>query len=286
MTITSLDLQLFVTAIRNCSSYDFREYSDKSLKRRLAKVLTDYKLDLQGLIMQIRSNAPFVEQVVKDITVNTTELFRDPQIWQHVKYVLLPKWKTQQTINIWHAGCSFGQEVFSMLMMLNEVGVLEKTRVYATDINSDVIAGAKKGIYKYRFNIAYLDNFDKALKENPFNYEEYFEVPYSKYFEIDQEKDAIKMNQFLVDKPTFKKHDLVHDGNIFYVKFDLIVCRNVIIYFNYDLQNKIFDLFYNNLYNNGFLWLGMHESILGPFASKFEKFGHFYQKKENLFFSS
>lgn len=286
MTITSLDLQLFVSAIRNCSTYDFREYSDKSLKRRLAKVLTDYKLDLQGLIMQMRNNPTFVEQVVKDITVNTTELFRDPHIWQHVKYVLLPKWKNQQTINIWHAGCSFGQEVFSMLILLNELDMLEKTRIFATDLNTDVIQGAKKGVYKYRFNIAYLDNFDKALKENPFNYEEYFDVPYSKYFVIDQEKDSITMNSFLTAKPTFKKHDLVNDGNIFYVKFDLIVCRNVIIYFNYDLQNKIFDLFYNNLYNNGFLWLGMHESILGPFASKFEKFGHFYQKKENMFFSS
>ena len=286
MTITSLDLQLFVNAIRNCSSYDFREYSDKSLKRRLAKVLTDYKLDLQGIISQLINNPNMVEQVVKDITVNTTELFRDPQIWQHVKYVLLPKWKNQQTINIWHAGCSSGQEVYSMLMMLNELNMIEKARIYATDLNSDVIQVAKKGIYKYRFNIAYLDNFDKALKENPFNYEEYNEVPYSKYFEIDQDKDIIKMQPFLLEKPTFKKHDLVNDGNIFYVKFDLIVCRNVIIYFNYDLQNKIFDLFYNNLYNHGFLWLGMHESILGPFATKFDKFGHFYEKKENLFFST
>ena len=286
MTITSLDLELFVTALRNYSSYDFREYSDKSLKRRLAKVLTDYKLEIQGLITQMRTDPLFIEQVVKDITVNTTELFRDPQIWQHIKYVLLPKWKNQQTINIWHAGCSYGQEVYSMLIMLNEVGMLEKARIYATDLNSDVIAGAKKGVYKYRFNIAYLDNFDKALKENPFNYEEYFDIPYSKYFEIDKEKDHIKMHQFLVDKPTFKKQDLVNDGNIFYVKFDLVICRNVIIYFNYELQNKIFDLFYNNLYNHGFLWLGMHESILGPFASKFEKFGHFYQKKENLFFAT
>lgn len=170
-----------------------------------------------------------------------------------------------------------------MLIALHEHDLLEKAKIYASDLNTDVLQIAKKGIYKYRFNIAYLDNFDKALKENPLNYEEYFDVPYSKYFEIDKEKDQIKMHPLFTEKPIFKKHDLVKEANPFYVKFDIIICRNVIIYFNYDLQNKVFDLFYNNLYPNGYLWLGMHESIMGPFASKFEKTGHFYQKKENLF---
>jgi chemotaxis protein methyltransferase CheR len=286
MTVSSLDLQYFVAAIRNNSNYDFSEYSDKSLKRRLAKVLVDNKLDLQGLLLQMKNNPAFLEKIVKDITVNTTELFRDPQIWQYLKYVLLPKIKHQPTLNIWHAGCSSGQEVYSLMIVLNELNLLEKSRIYASDINADMLNIAKKGAYRYRFNISYLDNFDKALKENPFNYDEYTEIPYNKYFEIDKEKDIIRMNPFLIEKPTYKKHDLVKDSNIFFVKFDLIVCRNVIIYFNYDLQNKVFDLFYNNLYSNGFLWLGMHESILGPFASKFEKNGHFYQKKENSFFST
>ena len=285
MTVTSLDLQHFVTSLRNFSNYDFSDYSDKSLKRRLAKVLVDYKLDIQGLISQMKNNQTFIEQVIKDITVNTTELFRDPNIWQYLKYVLLPKLKNQSAINIWHAGCSTGQEVYSLMMVLNELNLLEKTRIYATDINQDVLNTAKKGWYKYRFNISYLDNFDKALKENPFNFDEYNDIPYNKYFDIDKEKDLYKMNSLLTEKPVYKKHDLVRDGNIFYVKFDLIICRNVIIYFNYELQNKIFDLFYNNLYSNGFLWLGMHESILGPFAGKFEKNGHFYQKKDNLFFT-
>jgi chemotaxis protein methyltransferase CheR len=283
MTITSLDLQQFIAAIRNYSSYEFSEYSDKSLKRRLAKVLIDSKLDITSLLTQIRNNPQFVEQVVKRLTVNTTELFRDPHIWQYLKYMVLPKLKTQNSINIWHAGCSTGQEVYSMLITLNELNLLDKVKVYASDLNNDVLQVAKKGVYKYRFNISYLDNFDKAIKKNPYNYEEYFDIPYSKYFEIDKDKDFIKMSPFLTDRVTFKKHDLVKEGNIFYIKFDLIVCRNVIIYFNYDLQNKIFDFFYNNLYPNGYLWLGMHESIMGTYASKFEKSGHFYQKKEHPF---
>ncbi len=283
MTITSLDLEQFITAIRNYSNYDLSEYSDKSLKRRLAKVLVDYKLELSGLITQMKNNQQIVEQVVKDITVNTTELFRDPLVWQHLRYVTLPKLQNQPTINIWHAGCSTGQEVYSMLMILNELDLLNRTKLYASDINTDVLQTAKKGQYKYRFNIAYLDNFDKVMKENPFNYEQFFDIPYSKYFEIDKEKDFIKMHPFLTEKPIFKKLDLVKDCNLFYVKFDIIICRNVIIYFNYDLQNKIFDLFHNNLYNNGYLWLGMHESILGPFAPKFDKIGQVYQKKEHVF---
>jgi len=283
MTITSLDLQQFIAAIRNYSTYEFSEYSDKSLKRRLAKVLIDSKLDISGLLTQIRNNPQFLEQVVKRLTVNTTELFRDPHIWQYLKYMVLPKLKNQASINIWHAGCSTGQEVYSMLITLNELNLLDKVKVYASDLNNDVLQIAKKGVYKYRFNIAYLDNFDKAIKKNPYNYEEYFDIPYSKYFEIDKDKDTIKMNPFLTDKVTFKKHDLVKEGNIFYIKFDLIICRNVIIYFNYDLQNKIFDFFYNNLYPNGYLWLGMHESIMGTYASKFEKSGHFYLKKEHPF---
>jgi chemotaxis protein methyltransferase CheR len=280
MIITNQDLQLFINAIKASSNYDFSEYSDKSLKRRLAKVLIDYKLEINGLVQQIKTNPQFMEQVVKDITVNTTELFRDPNIWQILKYNILPKFATQQNINIWHAGCSTGQEVYSLLILLNELNLFERAKVYGTDINNDVLQIAKKGTYKYRFNINYLDNFDKSIKENPYNYEEYNDIPYEKYFTIDKSKDTIKMNQFLLDKPVFKKHDLVKEGNIFYVKFDLILCRNVIIYFNYELQNKIFELFYNNLYPHGFLLLGMHESILGPFASRFEKIGQFYQKKE------
>ncbi len=159
MTITSLDLQQFITAVKNYSSYDFSDYSDKSLKRRLTKVLVDYKLDIQGLINQMRNNIPFLEQVVKDITVNTTELFRDPHIWQHIKHVLLPKLKTQPTINIWHAGCSTGQEVYSLLIVLHEQNMLDRTKVYASDLNTDVLQIAKKGVYKYRFNISYLDNY-------------------------------------------------------------------------------------------------------------------------------
>ncbi len=279
MIITDQDLQYFVSALKNSSKYDFSEYSDKSLKRRLQKVLEDFNLDITGLISALRNDSDFSEKIVKEITVNTTELFRDPQVWHTLRSRILPRFKNNKTINIWHAGCSTGQEVYSMMILLNEMGMFDKAKIFASDLNTDVLEAAKKGLYKYRFNIGYLDNFDKVIKQNPLNYEEFNDVPYETYFDIDKVRDAITMKKFLTEKPIFRKHDLVKDGNLFFAKFDLILCRNVIIYFNYSLQNKVFELFHTNLYNKGVLLLGMHETILGPWAAKFDKMGQAYIKK-------
>jgi len=278
MTITDQDYQLFIFTLKQSSIYDFSQYSEKSLKRRLIKVLSDNNINITTLINKIKNSKEFVEKVVKEITVNTTELFRDPQVWQAVRYAILPKLKNNSVINIWHAGCSTGQEIYSMLILLSELGIIEKTKIYATDINSDVITAAKLGEYKYRFNIGYLDNFDKVIKENPYNYEEYNDVPYEKYFSVDKSADLIKMHDFLLEKPIFKRHDLVTENNTLYVKFDLILCRNVIIYFNYDLQNSVFDLFHKNLYDDGCLILGLHETILGAHSVKYQKKGQGYYK--------
>ena len=279
MVVTDQDLQYFVNTLKNSSKYDFSEYSDKSLKRRLQKILTDFNLDMTGLLSAIKNKPDFTEKIVREITVNTTELFRDPQVWHMLRTRILPKFKNNKNINIWHAGCSTGQEVYSLMILLNEMEMFEKAKIFASDLNTDVLEAAKKGEYKYRFNIGYLDNFDKVIKQNPLNYEEFNDVPYENYFDIDKSKDTITMKKYLTEKPIFRKHDLVKDGNLFFAKFDLILCRNVIIYFNYSLQNKVFDLFHANLYNKGTLLLGMHETILGPWANKFEKMGQAYIKK-------
>jgi len=279
MTLTDQEVHFFVNTLKNESNYDFSEYSEKSLKRRLQKILIDNHLDIVGVINKLKSDKLFLEKTVKDITVNTTELFRDPQIWQNLRYRVLPKFANNKNINIWHAGCSTGQEVYSMMILLNEMGLLDKAKIFASDLNIDALEAAKKGVYKYRFNIGYLDNFDKVIKENPFNYEEYNEIPYTNYFKIDKVTDTIIMNDFLRKKPIFRKHDLVKGSNLYFAKFDLILCRNVIIYFKYSLQNKVFKLFHDHLYTNGYLILGMHETMLGDIATKFDKKGQAYRKK-------
>ena len=279
VSISNEDVQLFINSVKSESEYDFSDYSDKSLKRRIEKILSDNKIDLQELIRLIKKDPEYIDKIVKEITVNTTELFRDVATWQTLKHRILPKLKDNEIINIWHAGCSTGQEVYSMLIILSELNLLEKARIYATDINVDAIETAKKGVYKFRFNMTYLDAFDKVMKENPYNYDEYNDIPYAKFFEIDKSQDTIRMKQFLREKPLFKKHDLVKSDNIFYTKFDVIICRNVMIYFNNKLQNKVFELFHKSLNDGGYLILGIHESILGPMASKFEKKGTNYIKR-------
>ena len=268
------DLLLFLGAIKKKSDYDFTNYSMKSLKRRVLKIMSDNKLSISELTHSIRTNPVFLEKIVKNITVNTTELFRDPKIWLSIKNEILPPILHNNIIRIWHPGCSTGQEVYSMMIILNELGVLAKSEIYASDINADVLDIAKTGIFKYRYNQHYIENFDAVVDRNIDN-----STSHDKYFTLDKENNTLKMCPFLIQKPIFKKIDLVKDGNLFKVKFDLIVCRNVIIYFNYELQNKIFDMFYQNLDNKGCMILGLHESVIGPYATFFEKKNHVYYKR-------
>jgi chemotaxis protein methyltransferase CheR len=279
MELENQEILSFVNRVRSLSNYDFTEYSDKSLKRRLMKILHDYHLTTESLLDKIAEDPEFLERIVKDITVNTTELFRDPSIWQALRYDILPGLAQLPQINIWHAGCSTGQEVFSMLILLNEMDLFEKSGVYATDLNSDVLETASSGVYRYRFNVEYLANFDAVIRENPRNHNVHFDVPYAKYFAIDKVRDQISMRHKLLKKPVYRKMDLVRDPNPFNIKFDLIVCRNVIIYFNYELQNKVFKLFLDNMNQGSVLVLGVHETILGPYAAYFEKKFQAYYKK-------
>lgn len=277
--ITEEEVYKFLDAIKGVSTYDFSDYSERSFRRRIDKILSDTRMSMPELITKIGRDKDFLERVVKDITVNTTELFRDPDLWITLKYRILPKFRKNKSIFIWHAGSSSGQEIYSMLILLSELDLFDKAKVFATDINTDMLEKAKEGEYRYRFNLQYLDNFDKVIKENPYNYEDVKDVPYEKYFDIDKTQDTIKMKKFLRDKTVFRKHDLVNDKNIFYSKFDIIFCRNVIIYFNNNLQNKVLELFSNNLYRDGYLILGAHESILGPVSNNFERTKGVYKKK-------
>ena len=278
-SITDSELLQIIQTIRSVSLYDFSEYSDKSLKRRFIKILMDCRITTSELMRQLKTQPKFVEDIAKRVTVNTTEMFRDPPVWFALRGEVLPKLAQKPVIRIWHAGCSSGQEVYSMIILINEMGLLNKTEIYASDLNTDVIDVAKHGVYKYKFNIGYLDNFDKVIRNDINNPLIVRDIPYSKYFEIDQVADKLKVHDEFLKKPIYAKLDLVKDTNLFNVTFDLIMCRNVIIYFNYGLQNKIFQLFHSNLRDDGFLMLGIHESILGPFSTKFEKRGYYYLKK-------
>jgi len=269
-----------ITTIKNYTYYDFSQYAISSFTRRIDKILEDNGLDADGLIKKIKkSDKEFIQKLIADITVNTTELFRDPGVWQSIKYRILPKYEEAEKIDIWHVGCSTGQEVYSMLILLNELNLLQKSNVYATDINNLALQAAREGKFIYRFNAEYLQNFDEVIKKNPYNFEEFNDVPYSKYFYIDKLKDIIEINDFLKNKAQFVNHDIVSLKNIFEKKFDIILCRNLLIYFNQSLQSKVINFFYDNLSYPGNLVLGYHESILGNEALKFHKKHYYYTKR-------
>jgi chemotaxis protein methyltransferase CheR len=273
------EIHHFLEVIKNRTNYDFSNYSMKSLKRRIHKIMSDSNLTIDEIIRDIGMDRKFVDKVVKNITVNTTELFRDPKIWRSIIYDILPQYLNREKIKIWHPGCSSGQEVYSMMIILSKLGILEKSEIYASDINNDVLEIARKGKYKYRFNEAFIENFNSVINTDNNSQEITPKTPYEYFFEVDKANDVIGMKPFLTSKPYFKVIDLVKDDNFFNMSFDFIICRNVIIYFNYELQNKVLNLFYHNLNNDGCLVLGLHESILGPYSSQFDKKYNAYFKR-------
>ncbi len=271
--LTPEEIQLFIDAISAHSDYDFSEYSIKSFTRRVQKLLIDYRTDLPGLIKRVSEKPDFLEEVVKDITVNTTEIFRDPKVWEIINTQILPAYKNELRINIWHAGASTGQEIYTMLILLKQHGLYDKSKVYASDINSDVLEVAKSGKYKYREIDEYINNFKETYKNTGHDYN------INDYFKISRSRNIVKVKPFLLDKAQYKVHDLTKITNPFAVKYNIIFCRNVLIYFNHELQNRIIKLFENSLFTGGALIIGKHEGILGDIADKFQKNGTIYIKK-------
>ncbi|MFW5892246.1 MAG: CheR family methyltransferase [Bacteroidota bacterium] len=268
--ISENDIFRIIYEFQKTYDFDFSNYAEMSFRRRIEHILVSHNLSgADELIIKIRENPQYFQKVINDITVNTTELFRDINVWLNLRRNVLGLFKNKTNINIWHAGCSSGEEVYSMLILLNEMDLLEKTKVFATDINTDILQRAKSGIFNNRLHHTYFDNFDKVIKVNPLNFEESTNISYDKYFEQDSLSKTFKIKQFLRDKVNFKYHNLVN-GSIFY-KFDLIFCRNVIIYFNTHLQNRVISLFHESLFNDGMLLIGAHENISYlPSGNKFE----------------
>ncbi|MEX0982037.1 MAG: CheR family methyltransferase [Bacteroidales bacterium] len=277
--IQETDIKRFHEAITEYSAYDFSDYSVNSIKRRLFKIMEEYGTDMNRLIKIISNDAPALEEVVKKLTVNTTELFRDPPVWKSILHHLLTSFNDQSTIRIWHPGCSTGQEVYSMMILLDQVGLLQRSDIFASDINTDVMEIAKKGTYRLRFNREYVENFDKVFSEEVNIVSGIEFAPHEKYLTIEEIKDRISMQTFLRKKPIYKKIDLVKDNHHIHQKFDIVICRNVIIYFNYALQNRVLHQFHRTMNRNGLLVLGSHESIIGPCRDLFGKKDILYVRK-------
>lgn len=273
MELREEDIYKFRDEIIEFSNYDFKGYSIKSFTRRLTKILEDNKMTLDSLIKKMKRNSTFLEHVIKEITVNTTEPFRTPNLWKQLIPLMKSNFIKNEELNFWHAGCSNGLEVYSMLIILYEMRLFDKVNIYGTDLNPDMLEIAQKGKYRYHDFEEYWDNISDVMKIFP-------DFKLTNYLSINERKKQVKINDFLTKKPIFKIHDLVKIDNIFEKKMDLIMCRNVLIYFEHELQNKLFNFFYKNLTETGILVIGKHESILSPIQRKFERIDSIYIKKK------
>jgi len=270
------DVKKIIQALKDNTTYDFTDYSEKSIRRRVDKIFNDYRQSVPDIIANIKKNPSYVEKLVRDISVNTTEFFRDPKVWHEIIDKIIPNLLSRPTIKIWHPGCSSGQELYSFLILLAEYGYGGLVKSIGTDINSEMLEEAKKGRYKYRFMAEYLPNFDKVFAEKTGK-----KSVWEKYSDISTTKDIMAMKPVLQEKAGFIKHNLVCDGNVFDMKFDLIMCRNVLIYFNQSLQDQVFKLFWESLSDDGFMIIGLHESILGSTSRLFSKNGQVYKRNNN-----
>lgn len=268
----------YLQVIKECSPYDFSQYSNNSIDRRIEKIMHDNDLNMDQLIYRTRTSEEFVEFVVEEITVNTTELFRDPLLWKYLHHEVWPSFKNKANINIWHAGCSTGQEVYSNMILLDDLGLLNQCNIYASDISRNAISKAKKGEYECSFNIEkYYDNFTQVFEEDKHHL-------FEKYFVVNEKEDLFKVNESFVKKIKFMTHDLVKQEFPVSIKFDIIFCRNVLIYFNERLQTEIVQRFHNRLLPEGLLVLGAHELLDGFFRTKFTRTNQVYRKNNSFHF--
>lgn len=228
--------------------YDFTDYSFASVKRRLQKVfIADRFPSFAEFRYKVKSDPTYLTYLMEQITVNVTEMFRDPAFFLALRKYVLPVLATYPFIRIWHAGCSTGEEVYSMAIMLQEMNLLHKSVIYATDINESVLEKARKGIFPLAHMQAYSQNYLQSGGQRDF----------SGYYAANYE--YAKFSETLSEKVIFAAHNLVTDRS--FNEFQLIICRNTLIYFNKELQDRVLHLFTESLEQLGFLALGAKETL-------------------------
>ncbi len=246
--INSGQLQKIIKVIFEKSGYDFSNYSKASFGRRLDKIIKDHHLKgHRDLLTKLSEDLSFFAKVLPDLTVSTTEMFRDPEVYKGVFEKILPELATYPSIRIWHAGCSTGEEVYSFAILLKEAGLYERCSIYATDIDERALSIAKKGIYRQEDLQEYTRRYYRVGGTSPFS--DYY-TSSDKYFSFDS---TLRKNVL------FSAHNLAIDSS--FGDFHLIICRNVMIYFDRELQERVLTLFRESLVRRGTLILGSKESI-------------------------
>jgi chemotaxis protein methyltransferase CheR len=257
--LEQVEIELLLEGIFRHYGFDFRSYAYSSIRRRLWKRLEAEGLaTISELQARVLHDTAAMERLLLDLSVNVTSMFRDPGFYQAFRESVVPMLRTYPFIRIWHAGCSTGEEVYSTAIVLEEEGLLERSRIYATDINDVVLQHARDGIFPLNRMQEYTENYIKAGGKRSFS--EYYTAKY----------DGALFSPSLTRNVVFAQHNLVTDRS--FSEFNVIFCRNVLIYFDRELQQQVHGLFYESLTTFGILGLGSKESL------KFSKYEPCYER--------
>lgn len=246
--LQDIELGLLLEAIFQAHGFDFRDYALSSLRRRILSFMHEEGFETAASLQhQVIHDPGVMKRLLMALSVNVTSMFRDPEFFLAFREQIIPFLKTYPFVRIWSAGCCTGEEVFSIAILLQEEGLLDRCRIYATDLNNDVIARAREGVFPLN-----------DMKQNSKNYfESGGKIAFSNYYVA--RYDLVKFDNSLIRNVVFAQHNLASDGS--FNEFNVILCRNVLIYFNRELQKRVHVTFRESLCNFGFLCLGSREMI-------------------------
>ena len=256
--IEQIELDLLLEGIFQRYGYDFRSYSRASLERRVRQFRSSKGFDsLSDIISPVLREESFFAELAQYLSISVTEMFRDPLVYRALREHVVPLLRTYPHIKVWHAGCATGEEVYSLAILLVEEGLYDRATIYGTDFNDAVLEQAREGI----FPANRVQEFTRCYQEagGTASFSEYYHAKY----------DAAVMNAPLKQRLTFSNHNLTTDG--VFGDMHLVLCRNVMIYFNNDLQDRVLGLFTESLVHGGFLCLGTKEDLqFSAVASSFQ----------------
>lgn len=263
------EIELLLIDLIDFYGYDFSDYSKPMLQRRINRLFQLRAFSNFAAFRYLLVTDPeYLQWFISEVTVPVTEMFRDPSFFLTLRNEVLPDLASYPLIRIWHAGCSTGEEVYSTAILLKELKLLQKSILYATDINPEALKIAINGSFSVKAATLYAENYLQSGGQ----------VAFSDYFSSDD--NFIKMSDELKKRIVFSTHNLVTDTS--FNHFHLIICRNVLIYFNQKLQSRVFTLFDASLENNGFLALGSKETLqftsINPYYKKLNQKEKIWQK--------
>lgn len=260
--LEDIEIALLLEGLYRYYGFDFREYSPASLKRRILERMRAEKIETVSRYQErVLHDEACMERLLLGLSVHVTSMFRDPGFYLTFRQKVVPVLKTYPTVRLWHAGCSTGEEVYSMAILLQEEGLSRKSIIYATDISHEVLRKAKEGIFPLAAMKEYTGNYMKAGGKREFS--DYYTAHY----------DNVIFHPSLKTNVVFAEHNLATDGS--FNEFHVIMCRNVMIYFNKALQERVHNLVYESLSMFGIFGLGNKESL------KFTPREGFYEKLDS-----